>query len=59
MNKIHIAIAAAWIGLATLMVATATNAKDFSIAGQTLSIGAETDLNYTCLLYTSPSPRDS
>ena len=47
MNKIHIAIAAAWIGLATLMVATATNAKDFSVAGQTLSIGAETDLNYT------------
>jgi len=47
MNKIHIAVAAAWIGLATLMVATATNAKDFSVAGQTLSIGAETDLNYT------------
>ena len=44
MNRIHIAIAAAWVGLATLMVATATNAKDFSVAGQTLSIGAETDL---------------
>ena len=41
MNKIHIAIAAAWIGLATLMVATATNAKEFSVAGQTLSVGAK------------------
>ena len=47
MNKIHIAIVAAWVGLATLMATTATNAKDFSVAGQTLSIGAETDLNYT------------
>jgi len=47
MNKIHIAIVAAWVGLATLMATTATNAKDFSVVGQTLSIGAETDLNYT------------
>ena len=47
MNKIHIAIVAAWVGLATLMATTATNAKDFSVSGQTLSIGAETDLNYT------------
>ena len=39
MNKIHIAIAAAWVGLATLMATTVTNAKDFSIAGQTLSVG--------------------
>ena len=39
MNRIHIAIAAAWIGLATLMVATSTNATDFSVAGQTLSVG--------------------
>jgi len=47
MNKIQITIVAAWVGLATLMATTATNAKDFSVAGQTLSIGAETDLNYT------------
>ena len=47
MNKIHIAIVAAWVGLATLMATTVSNAKDFSVVGQTLSIGAETDLNYT------------
>ena len=29
------------------MAVTTTYAKDFSVAGQTLSIGAETDLNYT------------
>ena len=46
-NRIHIAIIAAWIGLATLMVTTPTNAKDFSVAGQTLSVGASSDLNYT------------
>jgi len=40
-------VIAAWVGLATLMATTVTNAKDFSIAGQTLSVGASTDLNYT------------
>ena len=47
MNKIEIAVIAAWVGLATIMATTATYGKDFSVAGQTLSIGAETDLNYT------------
>ena len=47
MNKKEIAVVAAWIGLATVMAATTTYAKDFYVAGQTLSIGAETDLNYT------------
>jgi len=47
MNKKEIAVIAAWVGLATVMAVTTTYAKDFSVAGQTLSIGAETDLNYT------------
>ena len=47
MNKKEIAVIAAWVGLATVMAATNSYAKDFSVAGQTLSIGAETDLNYT------------
>ena len=47
MNKIEIAVIAAWVGLAAIMASTASYAKDFSVAGQTLSIGAETDLNYT------------
>ena len=34
------------MGFLTIM-ATKVSSKDFSIAGQTLSIGAETDLNYT------------
>ena len=29
------------------IAATKASSKDFSVAGQTLSIGAETDLNYT------------
>lgn len=32
---------------AAMLAATSTSAMDFSVAGQTLSIGAETDLNYT------------
>lgn len=32
---------------AAMLTATSTSAMDFSVAGQTLSIGAETDLNYT------------
>ena len=32
---------------AAILAATSTSAMDFSVAGQTLSIGAETDLNYT------------
>ena len=47
MNKKEIAVVAAWVGLAAIMASTTTYAKDFSVAGQTLSIGAETDLNYT------------
>ena len=47
MNKKEIAVVAAWIGLAAIMASTTSYAKDFSVAGQTLSIGAETDLNYT------------
>jgi len=46
-NRIHIAIIAAWVGLVILMITTPTNAKDFSVAGQTLSVGASSDLNYT------------
>jgi len=47
MNKIEIAVFAAWVGLATLMVGTSSYGKDFSVAGQTLSVGASSDLNYT------------
>ena len=47
MSKIEVAVIAAWVGLAAMMATTASYAKDFSVAGQTLSIGAETDLNYT------------
>jgi len=47
MNKKEIIIFAAWVGLATAMAATTTYAKDFSVAGQTVSFGAESDLNYT------------
>ncbi len=47
MNKKEIAVIAAWVGLATVMAATTTYAKDFSVAGQTVSIGASSDLNYT------------
>ena len=47
MNKKEIIIFVAWVGLATAMAATTTYAKDFSVAGQTVSFGAESDLNYT------------
>ena len=47
MNKKEIAVFAAWVGLAALMVGTSSYAKDFSVAGQTLSVGASSDLNYT------------
>ena len=47
MNKKEIAVITAWVGLATIMATTATYAKDFSVAGQTLSVGASSDLNYT------------
>ena len=47
MNKIEIAVIAAWVGLAAIMASTASYAKDFSVAGQTVSIGASSDLNYT------------
>jgi len=47
MNKIEIAVITAWVGLATIMATTATYGKDFSVAGQTLSVGASSDLNYT------------
>ena len=47
MTKVELAVVAAWVGLASVLAATTTYAKDFSVAGQTLSIGAETDLNYT------------
>ena len=47
MNKLELAVILAWVGLATVMATTTSYAKDFSVAGQTLSIGAETDLNYT------------
>ena len=47
MTKVELAVVAAWVGLAAIMATTASYAKDFSVAGQTLSIGAETDLNYT------------
>ena len=47
MNKKEIIIFTAWVGLATAMAASSVYAKDFSVAGQTLSLGADTDLNYT------------
>ena len=47
MSKIEIAVIAAWVGLAAMMATTASYAKDFSVAGQTVSIGASSDLNYT------------
>ena len=47
MNKIEIAVFAAWVGLAAVMAASSVYAKDFSVAGQTLSVGASSDLNYT------------
>ena len=45
MKTITISIVAVMGFLA--IAATKASSKDFSIAGQTLSIGAETDLNYT------------
>ena len=47
MSKIEVAVIAAWVGLAAMMATTASYAKDFSVAGQTLSVGASSDLNYT------------
>ena len=47
MNKKEIIIFTAWVGLATAMAASSVYAKDFSVAGQTLSVGASSDLNYT------------
>jgi len=47
MNKKQIVVFTAWIGLATAMAASSVYAKDFSVAGQTLSLGADTDINYT------------
>ena len=47
MSKIEVAVIAAWVGLAAMMATTASYAKDFSVAGQTVSIGASSDLNYT------------
>jgi hypothetical protein len=47
MNKKEIAIITAWVGFASLLAATTSYAKDFSVAGQTLSLGADTDINYT------------
>lgn len=46
MNKKQIVVFTAWVGFASLLAAT-SYAKDFSVAGQTLSLGADTDLNYT------------
>ena len=47
MNKIEIVVIVAWVGLAGLLASTASYGKDFSVAGQTVSIGASSDLNYT------------
>jgi len=47
MSKIEVAVIAAWVGLATIMATTASYGKDFSVAGQTVSIGASSDFNYT------------
>jgi len=42
------AVIAIWMFLiGYLVLTTSAFGKDFSVAGQTLSIGAETDLNYT------------
>lgn len=47
MNKKEIIVFTAWVGFASLLAATTSYAKDFSVAGQTLSLGADTDINYT------------
>jgi hypothetical protein len=47
MNKKEIIIFTTWVGLATAMAASSVYGKDFSVAGQTLSVGASSDLNYT------------
>jgi len=47
MNKKEIIIFTAWVGLAAVMAGTSSYGKDFSVAGQTLSVGASSDLNYT------------
>lgn len=47
MNKKELVVFTAWIGFASLLAATTSYAKDFSVAGQTLSLGADTDINYT------------
>ena len=47
MNKKEIIIFTAWVGLATVMAASSVYAKDFSVVGQTVSVGASSDLNYT------------
>ena len=47
MSEIEVAVIAAWVGLAAVMATTASYGKDFSVAGQTVSIGASSDLNYT------------
>ena len=47
MNKTEIAVFAAWVGLAAVMASTTSYGKDFSVAGQTVSFGAASDLNYT------------
>ena len=46
MKKLELAVIAVWVSLATLMAASASYAKDFTIAGQTISAGAESDINY-------------
>ena len=47
MNTTTIAVTtAAAMGLLTIM-ATKASSMDFSVAGQTLSIGADSDINYT------------
>jgi len=47
MNKKEIIIFTAWVGLAAVMASTTSYGKDFSVAGQTVSVGASSDLNYT------------
>ena len=47
LNKKEVAVVAAWVGLAAIMATTTAYAKDFSVAGQTVSFGASSDLNYT------------
>jgi len=46
MKKLELAVIAAWVGLASVMAATTSYSKDFTIAGQTISVGAESDINY-------------